>query len=448
MATLTAAPAAPTPADAPPADTAPVRSTAWSAVLLVSVIVLVAGMVRLAFSPIQEAVKVDLGLSDYQISLIQGVAAALPMAIIAIPLGWLTDHTRRTRIMLVLALCWSLGIVGSAFADGFLSLFLTRMLAGVGTMSLIPVAISVLADLSAPQTRGRAMLFLGMGNTLGPALAFVVGGALFTAFSGTLDLPGLALAPWRETTFVFGLASVAMLLPQVLIREPARHEVENSSASLGLMLKALARRRRFLLPLFIGQISVIMADAAAGVWAVPVLQRDLGQTVGEAGGLLGVLLLGAGVLGPVLGGFAADRGHRSRVRGGILIGAVIASALGVPTALFPIMQDVPAFAGVLFLLLLAGAITGLITATAIAVLVPNEERGVCLGAFMILGSLIGLGLSPVLVTLGSRALGGEQNLALSLAVVGVTTGVISLAGFLMAMRNAPERPVEDAALQA
>jgi MFS family permease len=436
MAILTA-PAAPS-----RVSDAPIRRTAWRAVMLISLIVLIAGVVRLAFSPLQEAAKAELGLSDYQISLIQGIAAALPMAIIAIPLGWLTDHSKRTRIMLVLALCWTVGMIGSAFANDFASLFFTRMLAGLGTMSLIPVAVSLLADLSAPEQRGRAMLFVVMGNTLGPALAFVVGGALFTAFTGDLSLPGVSLSPWRESSLVLGLASAAMILPQFLFREPVRHEVENDSNSLTLMLQALLRRWKLLLPLFVGQISVVMADAAAGVWAVPVLQRNFGQSVGQASALLGGLLVIAGLLGPVIGGFAADRGHKSSVRGGILIGAVIASALGVPAALFPIMGGVTGLAIVLFLLLVAGAVTGLITATAIAVLVPNEERGVTLGAFMILGSLVGLGLSPILVTLGSRALGGESHLALSLALVGVITGAVSLAGFVIAMMNAPSAPAD------
>ncbi len=418
-------------------DDQPIRKTAWRAVMLVSLIVLIAGIVRLAFSPVQEAAKLELGLSDYQISLIQGIAAALPVAVLAIPLGWLTDHSKRTRLMMILGLCWTFGMIGTAFAGDFYSLFVARMLAGIGTMSVIPLAVSLLSDLSVPAQRGRAMLFLGMGNTLGPALAFVVGGALFTAFSGNLDLPGLQLSAWREASLVLGVVSALAMLVQFAIREPARHEVENTSNDLGLMLRALGRRWKFLLPLFVGQISVVMADAAAGVWAVPVMQRDLNLTTGEASGLLGGMLLIAGVLGPVIAGFVADRGHKSSIRGGILIGAVVAAAVGVPAAIFPIISSVPAFALVLFLLLAAGSITGLITATAIAVLVPNEERGVCLGAFMILGSLIGLGVSPILVTLGSQALGGEQYLGPALAIVGVAAGLISLIGFVVAMRNAP-----------
>lgn len=421
----------------------PIRRTAWRMVMLVSLVVLSAGTVRLGFSPLQEAAKADLGLSDYQIGLVQGIAAALPMALIAIPLGWLTDHTKRTRLMLILGLIWTAGMIGTAFARSFEMLFVARMLAGLGSMSIVPVAISVLADLSLPQSRGRAMLFLSMGNTLGPALAFVVGGALFTAFAAGATLPGVDLAPWREAALVFGVASAVLLLPQLLIREPARHEVEDGSNSLKAMLSALWARRRFLAPLFVGQISVIMADAAAGVWAVPVLQRNLGQSTGSAAALVGGLLLVAGILGPVIGGFAADRGNKSSVKGGILIGAVVASAIGVPAALFPLVSSVPAFVAVLFCLLAAGAVTGLITATSIAVLIPNEERGVCLGAFMILGALIGLGLSPVLVSAGSQALGGEAHLAPALAIVGVVTSLVSLGGFILAMRNAPARPGAD-----
>lgn len=427
------------PTDAGPVS--PIRQTAWRAVLLVALIVMAAGTVRLAFSPLQEAAKADLGLSDYQISLVQGLAAALPMALIAIPLGWLTDHTKRTRLIFILGLTWTAGMIGTAFAQSFEALFVARMLAGLGSMSVVPVAISVLADLSLPQSRGRAMLFLSMGNTLGPALAFVGGGALFTAFAAGGSLPGVQLSAWRETALVFGIASTLLMLPLFFLREPARHEVEDSSNSLNAMIRALWARRRFLAPLFVGQISVIMADAAAGVWAVPVLQRNLGQSAGTAAALVGGLLLFAGVIGPVIGGFVADRGHRSSVRGGILIGAVAASAIGVPAALFPLIGSVPAFTLVLFLLLASGAVTGLITATSIAVLIPNEERGVCLGAFMILGALIGLGLSPVLVSLGSQALGGEAHLAPALALVGVVTSILSLVGFILAMRNAPDKPV-------
>jgi len=78
--------------------------------------------------------------------------------------------------------------------------------------------------------------------------------------------------------------------------------------------------------------------------------------------------------------------------------------------------------------------------------VPNEERGLCLGAFMILGSIVGLGVSPILVTLGSQALGGEHALGMGLALVGVIVGLLSLGGFVLAMLSAPVREPSELAL--
>src|SRR5690606_26645693 len=110
--------------------------------------------------------------------------------------------------------------------------------------------------------------------------------------------------------------------------------------------------------------------------------------------------------------------------------------------LYPVMPSITLFGVMFTLLLVGGTVAGLVTATAIAVLVPNEERGLCLGAFMILGALIGLGIAPVIVTLGSQALGGEAYLAQALAMVSVTVSVLSTLGFVVAFLNAP-RPVAD-----
>ena len=173
-----------------------------------------------------------------------------------------------------------------------------------------------------------------------------------------------------------------------------------------------------------------MADVAATIWAAPVLSRDFAQSPGQAAALIGGVLIIAGVVGSIMGGVVADWGHKRNMRGGVLIGAVVAAAIGVPAGLFPVMTDTTMFGVVLLILMISGTVCGLVTATAIAVLVPNEERGTCLGAFMILGTLIGMGVSPILVSMSSQFLGGEAQLALSLAIVGVGVGVVSLAGFV------------------
>ena len=66
-----------------------------------------------------------------------------------------------------------------------------------------------------------------------------------------------------------------------------------------------------------------------------------------------------------------------------------------------------------------GTITGLITSVALTVLLPNELRGLSIGAFIAIAGLIGFGIAPSLVTMVSTLLGGEAMLREALAIVGV-----------------------------
>jgi MFS family permease len=87
------------------------------------------------------------------------------------------------------------------------------------------------------------------------------------------------------------------------------------------------------------------------------------------------------------------------------------------------------------LLALCGAVTGLVTATALAVLIPNEIRGVCLGAFMVVGSVIGLGVAPTLASGIADLLGGEAYLRYGLTITTAVTSVTAAIGFAWAMRR-------------
>ncbi|WP_395647877.1 MFS transporter [Terricaulis sp.] len=420
------------PAAVQPALAARVRGASWQLVLLALTIANASAM-RGVFSPLQEVAESDLHFTDFQISLIQGVAASIPIAVLSLPVGRVTDRGNRAQLLFWLSALWTAGTVGTVFADGFWQLFVARMLAGVGAFCSLTVAISLTADLSAPENRGRALIFLSLGNMVGAACAFALGGALLGAYAHLPPLlPGLA--PWRSVHLVFAAASVVLTLLLLALREPARREITGANAaSLSVALGMLWERRALLAPLFLGQVTVVMADAAAGIWAAPVLQRVYGQTPEQFGGWMGLVILGSGLVGAILGGVSADLGQKSQVKAGILIGAVVAAALSIPGAFFPLMPDVTSFAWALFVLLTCGAITGLVTAAAIAVLVPNEIRGVCLGAFIVIGALIGFGVAPTFVTLISSAAGGIRY---GLAITGVATSIAAALGFILALRNA------------
>jgi len=407
---------------------------------LLTLAIAVGGAMRLLFSPVQEFAKLDLGLSDFKISLVQGLAASLPIAVLSIPIGRWVDRTQRKRLLVGMAAIWSLGTLMTAMANGFAVLFTARMLAGLGAVSALTVAISMLADLTPPERRGRAMVVLSLGQYVGMAAAFAVGGWLSGALAG-VDWSWLVrggLKPWRAVHLVVGMLSILLSIPLFFLREPARRETGNApDAALAPVLRELWARRAFLAPLFVGQVGVVMADTAAAIWATPVLMRNHGLEPAQFSGWLGGIILLSGIIGSTIGGFAADYGQKSRLRGGIVSGAAVAAALSIAAAMYPVMTSVAGFAVTMALFLICGVICGIITATAIAVLVPNEVRGVCLGAFIVVGSLIGLGLAPTLVTVVSSALGGEDHLAQALATTGAIISAISFAAFVLAMLTTP-----------
>ena len=78
------------------------------------------------------------------------------------------------------------------------------------------------------------------------------------------------------------------------------------------------------------------------------------------------------------------------------------------------------------------------TATALAVLLPNELRGLAVGSFVAIGGLIAFGAAPSVVVWVSTLLGGESDLASALAMVGLGVSLLGCMGFGLAWRQAPQ----------
>lgn len=427
---------------ADPSASVPERLTSPATLvpLLALALVITIGFTAMgSFGTLQEAAKAEMGLDDQTLALVNGVGAALPMVLFSVPIGVLVDRTRRVRLMLWLAGLSTLGTLCTALAPGTVSLTLARMLVGIGATGALTAALSLCADYCAPDARGRAMLLVNLGKALGTALGFAVAGALFGVLSsagGEAWLPGLL--PWRGVHVVLaGLCAVA-LVAVLPLREPPRREIEaGAGAPFRILIAELWQRRGFLAPLFAGQVAVVMADVAASVWVAPVLSREYGLAPQAFSGWVGALMFGTGVAGAVVGGLSADWGQRQKMRGGLLLGAVVAAALGVPAAAFPLMPGLPLFALALGVLALSGAVTGLVVSVALTVYVPNELRGLCIGLFVALAGLVGFGFAPWLVTWVSALMGGEDMLAEALAAVGTGVGAIAFLAFLLAMRRAP-----------
>ncbi|MDN3922131.1 MFS transporter [Roseateles violae] len=424
------------PAPATPAARAGIRK---AAIGLITLTMLTGTAARYALSPLQELVRKDLGLGDNQMALLQGMAIALPTALMSIPLGRLVDRANRARLLVILALICAAGSVVTAFAQDFATTFIARMLVCAAVVAAQPAALSLVADLTSAAQRGRMIMLTSLGQAFGGALAFVLAGMLLSWLPTLLRAGSSlsALAPWRLVQLAFAAAVLVAAGALLLMREPPRQEVGAAQgAKLRAALRELWAYRRFLLPLVGGMVTVGMADAAAAIWTVPVLTRNFHQTPADFGTWMGMLNLGSNVLGAVLGGLAADLGQRGRGRSGVMLGAVLGAGLSVPAALFPVMPDVTGFAILMALLLTAGACVNIAATSAMMVILPNELRGICFSLLIAVIGLAAFGIAPLLVSLAAQAFGQEADIAVPLTYVGVITSLCALGAFIRAMRVA------------
>jgi MFS family permease len=397
---------------------------------------------RYVLSPMQEIVRQDLGFTDNQVALLQGMAVALPAALLSIPVGRAVDKANRTRLLVILALICAAGSLLMAFAHDFYSAFASRMLVGASVAAAQPAAISLVADLSESRQRGRMITLIALGQVLGVTVAYALAGVLLgrlpAAFAGTGALA--SLAPWRLVQIVFAVSVLAAAALLCFMREPVRREAGTAlGGTLRLALCELWAYRSLLAPLVVGMVTVGMADAAASIWAVPVLTRTFHQTPADFGSWMGVLNLGCGLVGAALGGMAADFGQRMKGRGGVLIGAVLGAALSIPAALFPVMPSVALFAMLMALLLTSGACVNIAATSAVTVLLPNELRGICISLIAGVIGLVAVGVAPLLVSLGAQLAGRGADIVAPLTWVGVLTSVCGTLAFVYAMRVASRR---------
>jgi len=169
-------------------------------------------------------IKADLGLSDFEISLLQGFAFAILYSVAAMPIGRYVDGAaRRTPLMVVGVLFWSAMTMSCGLAKSFHALFLTRVGVGVGEATLSPTAYSLLSDYFEKQRRALAISFYAIGYPIGSGLALIIGGLLLEKFShgGPTSLGFLGtLQPWQMVFVAVGAPGIIVAALIATIKEP------------------------------------------------------------------------------------------------------------------------------------------------------------------------------------------------------------------------------------
>ncbi len=273
---------------------------------------------RQILSLLVEPLRRDLGLSDVQMGLLQGLAFALIYSVAGIPLGRLADKWSRRSILMAGVLIWSLATVGCGLASGFWALFLARVLVGVGEATLAPAAISMIGDLFPPHRRGIAVSIFMMGLCVGAGVALGAGGALLqSAEHGTFSILPIVggFRPWRIVLLALALPGALVIMLLATMREPARRgSLEDAAMVTSTFdaLRVLARHGRVVGPMWGAMAFMSAGDFSLLNWTPALLERVYHQSASSVGSTLGLSAVLGGVFGTLMSGLLSDRMARTR----------------------------------------------------------------------------------------------------------------------------------------
>ncbi|RYI01261.1 MAG: MFS transporter, partial [Acetobacteraceae bacterium] len=157
-------------------------------------------MDRQIISILAVPIKRELGLLDWQIGTMTGLAFALLYTVAGFPVARLAERGNRPLIIGCATALWSGFTTLCGFAQNFVHLLLLRVGVGVGEAGCMPPAVSLIADYTTPQQRPFAMATFLAGAPVGSLLGMAIGGVL-------ADLWG-----WRTAFIVVGAPGLIFAL--------------------------------------------------------------------------------------------------------------------------------------------------------------------------------------------------------------------------------------------
>ncbi|HUH23748.1 MAG TPA: MFS transporter, partial [Brevundimonas sp.] len=200
---------------------------AWMVVILLFVCYTISAIDSRVMTLMVSDIRQDLKLDDFQISLVQGFATVLLVAVAAVPIGRIVDNGRnRGKLLAGGIVLWCLATAASGLSRTFGHLFGARVAVGIGESTLGPTAYSLISDYFEPKRRAFAISVFALGYPVGGGLALIIGAYVLQLAKahGAVLVPVIGLVqPWQMVFFVVGLPGLLAAGLVMLIREPKRH---------------------------------------------------------------------------------------------------------------------------------------------------------------------------------------------------------------------------------
>ncbi len=372
----------------------------------------------------------DLGLTTIEEGLL-GSSFLLVYGLTTLPLGAWADRGVRKNIISLCVGVWSMATTLGGFSRNFWQLISARTVLGIGEAGYGPASLSLLGDFFTKAQRGRVLSYWSVGNLVGAAIGFTLGGLVADAFG------------WRWAFYMVGIPGLIAAYLAWRIPEPKRgvfdreldavtvtedydvKEVETVHSGIGKGFWTSAKKN-LQVPTYLAVIGGLVFSfftiGGTSFWLPTYLVKTFSLSVGKAGIITGAVLVGSGLAGTLAGGWLADYVQLRRPDGRLLVCA-LGFLIGAPLVLITLLiHNLP-----LFIALFAiGGIslsfcTGPIFAVVQDVITPGA-RATALGLTGLFAHLLGDAAAPSVIGLIAN------RYSLSFALIITTPTFLFLAG--------------------
>jgi MFS family permease len=268
---------------------------------------------RTIVSTINQAIKLELKVSDTQLGLLNGPAFAFLYTLLGIPIARLAERRSRVWIITISLIVWSGFTAACGMAGSFIQLLALRVGVGIGEAGCSPPAHSLISDYFEPKRRATALAIYAFGIPLGAMIGAAFGGWLAKSFG------------WRVAFMTVGAPGLILALAFILLVKEPRRGLSDPPEKAAPQDETNARRPWLLseitalttvgarlfckwpvLNIILGMTITSFAGYGGGAFAGPYFIRAFGLDYATAGLILGLGVGLSGGLGTLAGGFVSD----------------------------------------------------------------------------------------------------------------------------------------------
>jgi MFS family permease len=403
----------------------------WSALSVLVLITLFGYVDRQVFILLAEPIRIDLGLSDAELGMLQGLGIAFFAAVAGYPIGWLADRYDRRLVLAGCILAWSLAVIGCGLAFSFGPLFVASAVVGAGEAGLVPIVYALIPHYFEGARRATANAIYTVATQLGVGLASAACAALIVGVGASRSFlaPSLAhLHDWRLAFLGAAIPAPLMLLAlATLPRGSSDQQKEGIAAPVeppaSSVIKHLSLYRRRVGGFFLGNSLATFGFASIINWVPVITMRLYHVTAAYAGAMTGTATLAATIVGFLLG-VAMIRLLAPRYGPRFPLFAIWTACAGAALTTFVLLFATSAIEifvlqGVQFALIM-GAF--MMFPTALQDLAPDQLRGRIIALSNVV-RMVFLALSPLAVGALSDALPFHDRSILVSAVTLATLGL-------------------------